>query len=231
MSKTKTKETALQWAVPKQLKIPGDPLNLRVDFHQQAVVVYTFEGETTTRRIVSAMDIVHALASEMTFSSGILPKNTLWWSNSAAGPVYAIYEEPRVRKLAIHFDVNNPPKRYTIPLPGTLFLCTPGRAPRVFAVKNRPYRLQDKLYHAPLLNMSRDGSSCAGSNPYPVEPEKIPESFWLSFFTAHGEIKGRSKKYPENIIRLWEALDGKKEYPLDDLVAAGTVGDLMKTKN
>ena len=222
------KEPGLEWAVPKALKIPTDPLQLRVDFHLQAVVVYAYNRDTTTRKIVSAMDIVHALASELTYTSGILPRNTIWWANTSAGPMYAIYEEPAVRKLAIQFEANKSPKRYSIPLPGCIFMCQPGHAPRVFAVKRRPVNPGDHIFHAPFPNMSSDGTSCAGTNAYPIEPGKIPESFWLSFFTAHGNLEKRSKKHSQNLIRLWEELEGQKKYPLDDLVQCGTVADLTK---
>ncbi len=243
----KPKDTDLQWAVPKKLKIPADPLALRVDFHSSAVVVYTFDKDTTTRKIVSAMDVVHALASELTYSTGILPKNTIWWANTSAGPAYAIFEEPKIRKLAIQYSANKSPRRYTIPIPPCVFVCQSGHAPRVFAVKRRPTKLGDALYHAPFPNMSSNGTSCGGNNPYPADPGKIPESFWISFFTDHGELGGRSKKFPKNLIRLWEELaqqlaegkgpwkwgknPGDLPYPLDDLVQCGTFNDITKISN
>jgi hypothetical protein len=247
------KEPGLEWAVPDKLKIPADPLQLRVDFHRAAVVVYTYNKDTTTRKIVSAMDLVHALASELTFSSGLLPENTIWWANTSAGPVYALYEEPKVRKLAIQYEANKSPKRYTFPVPPCLFICQPGHAPRIFAVKRRPTKISDAVYHAPFPNItSRNGATCGGNNKYPTEVGKIPESFWLSFFTDHGDLGNRSVKFPKNLLRLWDELDeqyrlGKgpwdmwhpkphKErrssddayFPLEDLMPYGTVGDVIK---
>ena len=226
----------LKWAVPSELDIPPDPLHLRVDFHEQAVVITDYEKSTTVRRIVSAMDIAHALARDLTFGSGILPKNTLWWSNTAAGPLYGLYEEPKVRRLAILFQAGKPPKRYNIPLPGLIFICRPGHAPSVFAVKRRPSKKGEVIYRAPFLNMSDSGTSCGGNNDYPTDVGGIPESFFLSFFTSHGDIKKRSVLFPENIIRLWEWLDKSKDktYPLADLVPQEwnrkevcTIGDLI----
>jgi len=229
--RNKTKEPGLEWAVPKGLKIPADPLQLRLDFHDSAVVMYSYGRDTTTRKIVSAMDVVHALASELTYSSGILPKNAIWWANTSDGPSYAIYEEPKVRKLAIQTEAGKPPRRWIIPVPPCLFICQPGHAPRVFAVKRRPFRNGDAVYHAPFPNMSNNGMSCGGNNPYPTDVGKIPESFWISFFTDHGELGGRSKRFPINLIRLWDDLEGKKEFPLDDLVQCGTVAEITKIKN
>ncbi len=239
----KHKDTDLQWTVPKALKIPPDPLQLRVDFHSSAVVVYTYDKETITRKIVSAMDIVHALAKEMTYSTDILPKNTLWWSNTAAGPVFAIFEEAKVRTLAIQYEANKAPKRYTIPVPPCLFICQPGHAPRIFAVKRRPVNITEAVYHAPFPNIFTDGTSCGGNNQYPTDPGKIPNSFWISFFTDHGDLQKRSKKFPKNLIRLWEHLEEQNKafhagsnphgnvYPLEDLVQCGTVEEIMKKQS
>ena len=38
----------------------------------------------------------------------------------------------------------------------------------------------------------------------------------------------RSQKYPDNLLKLWEEIDGKSKYPLKDLVKLGTLADLLK---
>ncbi|GAI49377.1 unnamed protein product, partial [marine sediment metagenome] len=70
---TSQPSTGFSWAVPEELGIPPDPLRLRLDFHHQAVEMTFFEGETVTSKVVSAMDVAHALASELSFGSGLLP--------------------------------------------------------------------------------------------------------------------------------------------------------------
>ncbi|GAH62782.1 unnamed protein product, partial [marine sediment metagenome] len=37
-------------------------------------------------------------------------------------------------------------------------------------------------------------------------------------------------KFPRNILELWVFLDGKKKYPMNDLVEHGTIRDLMNMK-
>jgi len=187
-----------------------------------------FDPETVERRIVSAMDVSHALASELSFGSGLLPPQTLWWQNTRQGPVFALYEEPRVRKLALLESATSPPRRFTIPLPGLIFLCSPGRPPWVFAVKKNPTKDMDIVYKAPLCNLYADGRSCPGNHRYPTRVADIVESFFISFFSAAADVRNRSLKFPNNIILLWEYLDKKKTFPNDDLVKHGKVKDLMQ---
>ena len=217
-----------QWAIPSALEVPADPLRCRLDFHYQAVVMTLFRPETVERRIVSAMDVSHALASELSFSSGLLPPQTLWWQNTREGPVFALYVEPKLRKLALQDQVNKPPRRFTIPLPGLIFLCLPGTPPWVFAVKKRPTKETDIVYKAPLCNVFENGRSCPGSHNYPTRVADIVESFLISFFSPTGDLHDRSVRFPYNIISLWEYLDNKKRFPNDDLVRHGTVKDLMQ---
>ena len=217
-----------KWAIPSALEVPADPLRCRLDFHHQAVVMTLFRPETVERRIVSAMDVSHALASELSFSSGLLPPQTLWWQNTRGGPVFALYVEPKIRKLALQDKVNKPPRRFTIPLPGLIFLCSHGKPPWVFAVKKRPTKETDIVYKAPLCNVFENGRSCPGSHKYPTRVADVVESFFISFFSSTGDLHDRSVRFPNNIISLWEYLDNKKRFPNDDLVQHGTVKDLMQ---
>ena len=222
------KKSAFNWAIPEELGVPADPLRLRLDFHHQATVMTVFENDKVETKLVSAMDVAHALASELSFCSGLLPKGTLWWKNTKAGPVTAIYVPPCIRKVALQQDIKVPPRRFTIPLPGFIFLCRPGREPSVFAVKKEPSGETDKVYKSPLCNIFANGRSCPGSHKYPTNVGETVQSFFVSFFSPAGEMHGRSKKFPKSIIQLWEFLDGKKKFPKDDLVDYCQVKDLME---
>jgi len=217
--------------VPESLQVPPDPLRLRLDFHEQAVLMTEFgQQEPGSVKIVSAADIAHALATSLSYSTGILPENALWWSYTADGPVVALYEPPRIRKLALQTSASKPPRRFAVPMPGLIFLCRPARQPWVYAVSKRPCGEKDIVYHAPLCNLHEDGKSCPGNHRYPANIGEIPESFFRSFFTATDVLSGRSKKFPDNVVRLWEWLDGKKRYPFADLMKLGTVKDIMEMR-
>lgn len=222
------KKPDFNWAVPKELGIPSDPLRLRLDFHHQATVMTYFEGDTVATKLVSAMDVAHTLANELSFCSGLLPDNTLWWRNTRGGPVYALYVEPKIWKVALQENIDKPARRFTIPLPGLIFLCSPCQAPWVYAVKKRPTKEADEVDKAPLLNVHENGKSCAGSHRYPPRVQDMVQSFFTAFFSNTADYQGRSAKFPNSVVKLWEFLDKKSTYPLEDLVKHGTVSDLME---
>jgi len=228
MTMTPKQPPAFTWAVPKELGIPSDQLRLRLDFFHQSTVMTYFQGDNITTKQVDAMDVAHALARELTMGTGLLPENTLWWLNGRGGQVYAIYVAPKVWRLALQDKVDRPPQRFNIPMPGFIFLCLPGQAPWVVAVKKRPTKETDTVYHAPLANMFRNGRSCPGSNEYPTRIMDIVPSFFTSFFSSTADLKNRSKKYPNNILDLWKSLDQKNKFPMDDMIEFGKVSDLMK---
>ena len=217
-----------QWTVPESLRIPPDPLRCRLDFHHQAVVMTLFDGDMVDTKVVSALDVAHALASDLSFGSGLLPPNTLWWSNTRRGPIFALYVEPNIRKFALLVDANKPPRRFTLPMPGFIFLCTPYQAPWVFAVKKRPTKESDVVYNSPLCNIHQSGRSCAGTHKYPDRIANMVQSFFTSFYTATANLTDRSQKFPHNVVSLWIHLDNKKHFPMADLVKHGTVRNLME---
>ena len=219
--------SSFRWAVPEELGIPPDALRLRLDFHHQAVEMTFFEGDIATSKPVSAMDVAHALASELSFGSGLLPPGSIWWRNTRSGTVVALYVEKHIRQLALQTDIKKPPRRYKVPMPGLIFLCRPGIAPWVFAVKRKPTKETDIVYRAPLANIHANGRSCAGTHKYPTRLEDMVQSFFTSFFSATADLHNRSKQFPGNVIHLWEFLNDKKKYPLADLVEHGTISDLM----
>lgn len=227
MSNDGSETPGMAWAVPDELGIPPDTLRLRLDFFHQATTITYFEGETVTTKIVDALDVAHALASDLSFSTGLLPPGILWWQNTRGGPVFAIYAEPQTWKLALQVGAGSAPKRFAIPLPGLIFLCSPGQAPWVYAVTKKPTKETDIVYKAPLANVYNNGRSCPGSHKYPERVADTVQSFFVSFFSVAGDRYGRSVKFPNDILQMWDFLKGKKKYPVDDLVPHGTIKDLM----
>lgn len=227
MSEKAFETPGMTWAVPEELGIPPDTLRLRLDFFHQATTITYFEGDTITTKIVDAMDIAHALASDLSFGTGLLPPGILWWQNTRGGPVFAIYAEPQIWKLALQVAAGKPPERFTVPMPGLIFLCSPGQAPWVYAVKKKPTKEKDIVYKAPLANIYNNGRSCPGSHKYPSRVADMVQSFFIAFFSVSGDREKRSKKFPKDVLDLWSFLNGKKKYPMDDLIPHATIKDLM----
>lgn len=199
---------------------------MRLDFFHQCVELTDYDGEKIQSRIVSAYDVAKALAIEISLGSGFLPANTLFWRNTRIGAVYAIYEAEKTRVLSVQADATKPVERYKIPLPGFIFLCTPGRPPWVYAVKSKPKSERDKVYKAPLFNTYQTGYTCGGTNKYPKDIPEIITSFFASYFTLHLAMDTRIKSNIK-LIDFWKTLVGLKKFPLNELVEHGTVSDLM----
>jgi len=219
---------AYQWALPEGIDVPPDELRCRLDLYQDAIVLYLVESGIITTRMVSARDIIMALLSEVSLSSGLLPKDTLWWGQGKHGIEVALWQKPRVWPIALVIKPLEPPKRLKLPMPGLIFVCSPGQSPRVYAVKKRPTKPGNIIYHAPLFNIFSNGSTCSGTHHFPGKIEEIPESFFTSFFSMEAHSGGRSKKHPDSLYSLWKELDGERRYPLKDLVPMGKIEDIMK---
>ena len=143
------------------------------------------------------------------FSSGLLPQDAIWWNQGETGQVVALWRPPQVWPLALQREAFKPPDRLRLPMPGLVFVCSPGRPPWVYAATERPSDPEQHLFRAPAFNVFSDGRVCPGSHRFPEEVDLIPEGFFQSFFSLTGDTRDRSKKHPDNLQALWEELDGK----------------------
>ena len=215
------------WSLPGQTEVSRDVLRVQMEIYDETILLRGFENDSTWVRTVSADGIANALTQHLGFSSGLLPKEALWWSQGETGQVVALWRPPTVWGVALQREAFKPPARLRLPMPGLVFVCSPGRAPWVYAAISRPADPEQQLYRAPAFNVFQDGRACPGSHKFPEEVGLIPESFFQSFFSLTGDNRNRSKKHPDNLFALWEELDGKRKYPLADLVPQCTVGQAM----
>ena len=216
-----------RWSLPGEMDVPRDELRMQLEVYTETILLRGFEDGANWVRTVSADGIANAVTQHMGFSSGILPKETLWWSQGETGQVVALWRPPQVWPVALQREAFKPPARLRVPMPGLVFVCSPGRAPWVYAAKSRPAGAEQQLFRAPAFNVFSDGRVCPGSHRFPEEVGLIPESFFQSFFSLTGDTRNRSKKHPDNLHALWEELDGKRKYPLKDLVPQCTVAQAM----
>lgn len=214
---------ALQLELPAELGVAPDQLRVRVDFYDTMVILHYVNGGLYESRIVSARDVALALMGETDFVSGLLPQKTLCWGPGRI----ALWEDPRVWPVAIQLEPFKPPVRMKLPMPGLIFICRPGQPPWVYAAKKRPQSMRAIIYNAPLFNIYNNGSSCPGNHKYPQKLEEIPKSFFMAFFSVAASPAQRSKKYPEHLLKLWQELDGRTKYPMDDLVPFARLEDVF----
>ncbi len=228
MPRIKKEIKAYQWALPEGIKIPPDELRVRLDFYEDSIILYSLDKGTIITRMVSARDVALTILSEVPLNSGILPRDALWWKQGRNGIEVALWRPAQVWQVALQAEPFKPAVRFKLPMPGLIFICSPGKPPDVYAAKKRSKHPGDNIFHAPLFNVYHDGRTCPGTHKYSKDINQIPEDFFTSFFTVAAEPQSRSKKYPDSLVKLWEELDGKKRYPLGDLVKLGTVGDILK---
>ena len=218
---------ATQWSLPGPADAPRDDLQMQMEVYRETILLRGFDGDSTWVRTVSADEIANSLTRHMGFSSGLLPQESLWWNQGETGHSVAQWRPPQVWPVALQREAFKPPARLRLPMPGLVFVCSPGRAPWVYAALKRPSDPEQQLFRAPAFNVFGDGRVCPGSHRFPEEVGLIPESFFRSFFSLTGDSRDRSKKHPDNLQDLWEELDGKTEYPVEDLVPQCTVAHAM----
>ena len=193
----------------------------------ETILLRSFENDSNWVRTVSADAIANVFTQHLGSSSGLLPQEAVWWNQGATGQVVALWRPPQVWPVALQREVFKPPARLRLPMPGLVFVCSPGRAPWVYAATSRPADPEQHLFRAPAFNVFRDGGSVPEATGSPRRWGRIPESFFQSFFSLTGDTRERSKKHPENLVALWEELDGTATYPTEDLVPQCTVGQAM----
>ena len=230
MTLLQRREPDTGWQLPRPEDIPRDQLLLQLEIYNENIILRRFESEKAWVTNISADALAHTLTQHIKATSGLLPENALWWDRGDAGQNVALWRPPRVWPVALQREAFQPPIRLRLPMPGLVFVCTPGRPPAIYAALERPTDGEQQLYRAPTFNTFSNGRTCPGSHKFPENVAEIPESFFESYFSMTGDSRFRSKKYPENLLDLWEELDGHTEYPTEDLVAQCTVDDIMVEK-
>ena len=216
-----------QWSLPGPADAPRDVLKVQLEVYNETILLRGFEDDSAWVRTLSADEIANVFTQHLGFSSGLLPQEALWWNQGETGQVVALWRPPQVWPVALQRQAFQPPARLRLPMPGLVFVCSPGRAPWAYAALDRPTCPEQQLFRIPAFNVFGDGRICPGSHRFPEEVGLIPESFFQSFFSLTGDSHNRSKKRPDNLPALWEELDGKTEYPLEDLVPQCTVAQAM----
>ncbi len=216
-----------RWSTPGPADLPRDTLEAQLEIYRETILLRGFDGDAQWVKTVSADEIAHALTRHLGFSSGLLPPETLWWNQGEAGHTVALWRPPQVWPVALQREAFQAPARLRLPMPGLVFVCSPRRAPWVYAALSRPADPEQELFRAPAFNVFRDGRVCPGSHRFPEDPAFIPESFFQSFFSLTGDTRERSMRHPDDLHTLWEELDGTTDYPTDDLVAQCRVADAI----
>ena len=202
---------------------------LRLDFYSSAVLMSRWEedGRTVTYP-VSVHDVVSA-CTNVEVSSGLLPANTLFWKQRANQAVLGIYVPARRWQVQCETANSSENQSYHLPMPPFVFVGS-GTVYQIFAVKKRPKvnseqrrrNIPTRLYHAPCPNVHSNGSICQGNTSFPIcSPQTVHQALQLfmesSLFNAD-LASGKCQSYPDDVRELWKELDGRKRFPVRELV-------------
>ena len=208
----------------QQIDAPQPP-RLRLDFYNTAVLMTRWQdnGRLTTYP-VSVHDVVSA-CTNVELSSGLLPANTLFWKQRANQATLGVYVPAR------RWHIQTDDRTYHLPMPPFVFVGS-GASYKIFAVKKRPALSLSNgpsseavsLYHAPCPNVHTTGGICQGNTPFPVcSPQTIQQALQLflegSLFNADLS-QGKCQSHPDDVRDLWAELDGRRCFPLSELVSA-----------
>jgi len=204
---------------------------LRLDFYETAVLMskWSDDGRLQTYP-VDVHDVVSA-CTKIEMRSSLLPANALFWGQRGDKTMLGIYVPAR------RWQIQTDDRRYHLPMPPFVFIGV-GTMYRIFAIKKRPFRQSSiqafrqssmqsfahniQLYHAPSPNVYGNGGICSGNAPFPAcSSETIQTALHLfmedSYFNADLCV-GKCNSHKNDIRHLWETLDGKKRFPLKELV-------------
>jgi hypothetical protein len=197
-------------------------------FYSFGLMLRKTEGERVTEYPIDPAQVASALATKITFDTGLLDGSTLLVRQDGVKKTVAGYRPPQ--KTGLFFDGAETALR--VPLPGLVMIRTTaaGRSPHyeVYAVKQRPEALDVPLFHAPLPNVFNSGAICWGTVPRLSDAalaSTLLSSDWTmllgSPFGDHA-VGGKSKREPHDIRKLLVALELRKAraYPKGDLIPA-----------
>ncbi|MBV8718716.1 MAG: hypothetical protein JOZ65_26930 [Chloroflexi bacterium] len=209
-----------------------DVLRLSLEFYRESVMrrVVDDDGHVSLA-MVDIAEVARALSAGVWLASGILPGeeagiNTLFWSRSNGATRLGIWIGPRIWRIALRStERGGKDRRFRLPFPGLLFVCRPDASGAyVFAASKRPKSAEESLYCCPAPNVFANGRICPGDHAFARDPLKLPSEFFLSKFRVTADTRGgKSRKYPEDVSRLWDDLTGQGSFPTEDLVPMLTV--------
>jgi len=211
--------------------VAGDrqQLRLRLDLFEESIVLTRYDDNRPITCYEVAPDDLAAAFANMPLTTGVLPRDCLFYARRDGPALFGIYIPPGRRTLVAWLEPEQKTE-FDVPLPGFVFT---GKGSRycVFAVKHRPGN-REGLFRAPLPNVFDNGKICPGNvNFPPCSAQTIHKAANMFFASEFNQdlMQGRSAEYQENVFRLWEAIDDQDEFPLDDLVKTHLVlEDLWK---
>jgi PRTRC genetic system protein B len=197
-------------------------LKMRLDLFDDQVVATKYEqGSPSPPFVVDPEELASRLAG-LDLSSGMLPRNCLFWQKQNGQERLAVYVPPQVWGVQVAGLGS-----LCVPMPGLIFVGH-GLEYNIYAVKGHGNGWTPKpnegLFVAPVPNVWGAQGVCQGNVPFPeASTGTIWQAIGLFFESGFNNhlANGKSQKYGNNILRMWRVLDRAKavKYPEADLIA------------
>ena len=156
-----------QWSLPGPADAPRGVLKVQLEVYNETILLRGFEDDSTWVRTVSADEIANLFTQHLGFSSGLLPQEALWWNQGETGQVVALWRPPQVWPVALQREAFQPPARLRLPMPGLVFVCSPGRAPWALRRAEPPHRSRAAALPHPGLQRLRRRQGLPRKSPVP----------------------------------------------------------------
>ena len=213
--------------------------SLTLEFYSYGVLLRKREGDAVTEYAVDPQQIALALATKVTFDTGLLSADTLLVRQDGVKRLVVKYRRPQ--KTGIFIEGSDAPVR--VPLPPLLLIRTTNENKnpqyQVYAVKERPTALDAPLFHAPLPNIYAAGSICWGSvyraDDAALQTNSLVADWRVFLGSPFGDhlVNGKSRSHPHDIRQKLFELEARnaRVYPKSDLVPvkrtlAQAIGDM-----
>jgi len=211
--------------------IPNEPsftANAELYFLPAGHFLFRRRTETGVESKFVTLADVAAAFTQVEQDSGWIPAGVQRHGFNKNGNWFVYWRPAQI--VTITLDEGNRYDKLTIPIPVTVMIGD-GRRFHLFA-SNGEFSPGAPVFRAPFPNIHEDHSICWGNNtPADAKPESAAAA-WNLFFTApfnNHLVEGKSKKRKKDVREALRSLNGKRRYPVGDLIAdrSGTIGKLV----
>ena len=144
-----------QWSLPGPADAARDDLQMQLEVYKETILLRGFEDDSNWVRTVSADAIANVFTQHLGFSSGLLPQEALCGTRARPGRWWPSGGLRRSGPWPCNGRRSSHPPGLRLPMPGLVFVCSPGRAPWVYAALGRPNDPEQLLFRAPAFNVFR----------------------------------------------------------------------------
>lgn len=189
-------------------------------------------GGSSIKKPISLQDFTSCVNSEFCFSTGLLPRNTRFFSGSPMKFSIGIETPPMIREIKYKSNNSTFVEKFIVPLPPTLIVFRVNESEvvdtKIVALEKPIFSINDSVFRFPFGNTHNTGGVCWGHVDLPSVNNMFALSVCISMFfeseyngdlfdsyTIHG--MDPNTDYRSNLVKLLGDLRNLKTFPVDRL--------------